>query len=156
MPRNAGWSLRFAAYVVLAALSITGVRAAVTANLPGGTALSVNISSPVDGAVLPEGPVSIVGTASVGTGEPVKNTTLIYVVDVSGSTYLPTGTPGGCPNQNIYDPAGDTTLDCELLAVRQLNRAAVTAGTVKDVAMIAFFRKFGLRDIHQHHVGEGP
>jgi len=137
MSRYAGWIVRVVAVIGVVTLSNMGARA-VTANLPGGTAISVNISSPVDGAVLPEGPVSVLGTASVGTGVPVKNTTLIYVVDVSGSTYQNTGTPGRCPNQNVYDSVGDTTLDCELLAIRELNRAAIAAGTVKDIALIAF------------------
>ncbi len=51
------------------------------------------------------------GTASVGQRAAIANTTLIYIVDVSGSTTEPTGVPGKCPRQNVYDFAPDTTLD---------------------------------------------
>ncbi len=78
------------------------------------------------------------GTAAVGTGAPVANTTLIYIVDVSGSTSEPTGVPNKCPRQNVYDTLQDTTLDCELLAIRDLNAAAITTGTVAKIGLIAF------------------
>jgi len=58
------------------------------------------------------------GTAAVGQGQPVANTTLIYIVDVSGSTANPTGGTS-CPRQNVYDLQANTTLDCELLVQLQ-------------------------------------
>src|SRR4051812_27640287 len=55
-------------------------------NLPGGTAISVAITAPADGTVFQLGdPVPINGTAAVGTGVTVKDTTVIFVIDRSGS-----------------------------------------------------------------------
>ena len=120
------------------ALAFVAGSAGTTTPLPGGTSLDVTITSPADGATLPLGPVVVNGTAAVGTGAPVANTTLIYVVDVSGSTSSPTGVPGKCPRQNVYDGLQDTTLDCELLAIRDLNTAAVATGTIAKIGMIGF------------------
>jgi len=100
MARSVSWLKRLGTGVAVAAIGAAGVRAAQNASLPGGTSISVAVTAPADGAMLPQGPVSVTGTASVGTGQPVANTTLIYIVDVSGSTADPTGTPGRCPNQN--------------------------------------------------------
>jgi PKD repeat protein len=108
------------------------------AGLPGGTPITVSITAPADNATLPAAPFDVTGTASVGVGAPVANTTLIYVVDVSGSTATGTGTPGRCPRQNVYDTTADTTLDCELLAVRDLNAAAIATGTVAKIGFVAF------------------
>ena len=126
----------FAALV--GALALVAGAGGATTPLPGGTSLDVTITSPSDGAVLPQAPVTVTGTAAVGTGAPVANTTLIYIVDVSGSTSEPTGVPNKCPRQNVYDTLQDTTLDCELLAIRDLNAAAITTGTVAKVGLIAF------------------
>ena len=122
------------------ALAFVAVSGGATSSLPGGTALDVTITSPSGGSTIPQAPVTVSGTASVATGAPVANTTLIYVVDVSGSTYEATApaNAGKCPNQNVYDTRQDTTLDCELLAIRDLNAAAVSTGTVKQIGMIAF------------------
>ena len=46
--------------------------------------------------------------------------------------------PNKCPRQNVYDALQDTTLDCELLAIRDLNAAAITTGTVAKIGLIAF------------------
>jgi hypothetical protein len=58
----------------------------VSGNLPGGTNIAVSIDTPADGAVRSPGPVTINGTASVGQGQPVPSTALVYVLDVSNST----------------------------------------------------------------------
>ena len=108
------------------------------AGLPGGTPITSSITAPADDATLPAAPFAVTGTASVGVGAPVADTTLIYIVDVSGSTTTPTGSTGRCPRQNVYDSTADTTLDCELLAVRDLNQAAIATGTVAKIGFIAF------------------
>lgn len=125
---------------LVCALALVAGAGGTTTPLPGGTSLDVTITSPSDGATLPLAPVTVTGTAAVGTGAPVANTTLIYIVDVSGSTYEPTGAAnaGKCPRQNVYDTAPDTTLDCELLAIRDLNAAAIATGTVAKIGLIAF------------------
>lgn len=117
----------------LLALAIGGA----AANLPAGTSIDAAVSSPADHAVLPLAPLTIHGTASVGVGLPVANTTLIYIVDVSGSTSTSTGGTA-CPRQNVYDALSDTTLDCELLAVRALNAQAISTGTIAKIGFIAF------------------
>ncbi len=98
---------------------------AVDGNLPGGTAISVAINSPANGAVLPPGPVTVTGTASVGTGVPVANTSLIYVIDVSAST----GSPGA--------PSCGTILECEKAAALALSAEALD-GTVGETGLAAF------------------
>jgi trimeric autotransporter adhesin len=127
-----------AALAAVAALLLVATAAGAGATLPGGTSLDVTISSPGNGSTLPDAPVTVTGTAAIGKGTPVADTTLIYVVDVSGSTNETTGDTGACPKQNVYDSLADTTLDCELLAIRDLNQAAIASGTIAQIGMIAF------------------
>ncbi len=127
----------FFGLVALGAAVLVAVAASATGNLPGGTSIEAAVSSPADHALLPDAPFTAHGTAAVGQGQAVANTTLIYIVDVSGSTSAPTGGTS-CPRQNVYDLQANTTLDCELLAVRDLNAAAITTGTVAKIGFIAF------------------
>ncbi len=127
-------------YFALAALSavvLVSVAAGATGNLPGGTSIEAAVTFPADHALLPDAPFTATGTAAVGQGHAVANTTLIYIVDVSGSTVASTGGTS-CPRQNVYDLQANTTLDCELLAVRDLNAAAIATGTVAKIGFIAF------------------
>ena len=121
-----------------AILTFAVASGATTASLPGGTAITVSISSPADNSTLPDAPFTVTGSASVGVGVAVPDTTLVYIVDISGSTSSSDGTPSRCPRQNVYDSLADTTLDCELLAVRDLNHAAILTGTVAKIGMIGF------------------
>ncbi len=121
-----------------AVLTLAVAGGATTASLPGGTAITVSIGSPADNSTLPNAPFTVTGSASVGVGVAVPDTTLVYIVDISGSTSSSDGTPGRCPRQNVYDSLADTTLDCELLAVRKLNQAAILTGTVAKIGMIGF------------------
>ena len=122
-----------AAIAVMVALA--GLQAA-SDTLPGGSAISVQILSPANGAVVPEGPVAVSGTASVGEGVPVPNTLLVYVIDLSGSTVNPVaGTL--CGNQNA-DGEVNRIIDCEIAAAKALNNAAVAAGTVFEIGAVGF------------------
>ena len=123
--------------VAAVAASLLLVVAGGAATLPGGTSIEAAVTGLTDHQVLPDAPLTIHGTASVGVGQAVANTTLIYIVDVSGSTANPTG-GSACPNQNVYDLISNTTLDCELLAVRDLNAAAIATGTVAKIGLIGF------------------
>jgi hypothetical protein len=114
----------FTALVAASVLVATPVFAA-EGNLPGGTNIAVTIAAPADGAVVPPGPVTVTGTASVGTGVPVANTSLIYVLDASSST----GNPGA--------PSCGNILQCEIAAGLALNAQAQT-GAIGDVGMAAF------------------
>jgi hypothetical protein len=46
--------------------------------------------------------------------------------------------PSGARGRHVYDSTSDTTLDCELLAVRDLNGAAIATGTVAKIGFVAF------------------
>jgi trimeric autotransporter adhesin len=120
------------AYVPASAHPING-------NLPGGTSISVSIDNPVDGAVRPPGVVIVNGTASVGQGQPVPSTALIYVLDVSNSTATPV--QAGCGGDQNLDGDFDNILDCEVLAARTLNDEALSpgaTGTIPQVGAAAF------------------
>lgn len=123
-----------AAAAMVAAL--VGILAATAGSLPGGSAISVQITAPPDGAVVPEGPVALAGSASVGEGLPVANTLLVYVLDLSGST---SGSVSGtvCGSQNS-DGISNQIIDCEIAAAKALNAAAVNAGTVLEIAAVGF------------------
>ncbi|GIH10512.1 hypothetical protein Rhe02_85790 [Rhizocola hellebori] len=98
---------------------------AVDGNLPGGTSISVAIATPANGAVFPPGPVTVTGTASVGVGVPVANTSLVYVIDVSGST------------ESFGAPSCGTILQCEIAAALALNNEAQD-GSVGEVGAVVF------------------
>jgi hypothetical protein len=127
---------------MLATLVVNAIPAnahTVNGNLPGGTSIAVSINTPADGAVLPPGPVTVSGTASVGQGQPVPSTALIYVLDVSASTG--TVVPAGCSGDQNGDGLLNTIIDCEVLAAKTLNNEALspgTAGTIPQVGVAAF------------------
>jgi trimeric autotransporter adhesin len=111
----------------------------VNGNLPGGTSITVSIDAPADGSVRPPGVVTVNGTASVGQGQPVPSTALVYVLDVSNSTQTPV--QAGCGGDQNNDGDADNILDCEVLAARTLNDEALspgTAGTIPEVGAAAF------------------
>ena len=124
-----------ATLVAVLTLLIPSSAGAAGANLPGGTAISVDITSPADGALRVAGlanPVS--GTASIGEGLAAADTTLVSVIDVSGSTSVPGG-PCGNPNA---DSAVNTILDCEIGAVTGLHASADGVGTIDEVGIAVF------------------
>ena len=136
----------------IASLALAGALAAAPAatadtsndNLPGGTSITAGISAPADGALIasPPGDVSLSGTASIGQGVPVADTTLIYVVDRSGST----ANPNGCGGNQNGDSAANTVLDCEIAAGRALNQQAIAAGTVGQVGAVFFDSNAQIQD----------
>jgi hypothetical protein len=115
-----------------------------SANLPGGTSIEVGITSPADHALIasPPGNVQLSGTASVGQGVPVANTTLVYVVDRSGST----ASTNGCGANQNGDGVSNSVLDCEIAAARALNAQAIAAGTVGQVGAVFFDSAAQVRD----------
>lgn len=124
-----------AALAALSAVVAMAVPAhAADGNLPGGTSISVAINSPANGAVRP-GPVTVTGTAAIGAGQVSADTSLTYVVDVSGSTTKP-GT--GCGGDQNGDTQANTILDCEIAAAKTLNDQAATLGTVGDIGAAVF------------------
>jgi trimeric autotransporter adhesin len=103
-------------------------------NLPGGTAITVGITSPADGAVFQLGdPVPISGTASVATGVAIQDTTVVFVIDRSGSMGLDAGV-------DCDGVAGnETRLECVQAAVVAANAAAAAAGSAVDLVGIVSF-----------------
>ncbi|MCT2583589.1 choice-of-anchor P family protein [Actinophytocola gossypii] len=124
----------------MAVVAVTGLfggtAVAVDGQLPGGTTISVTIDSPADGTVVPRGPVTVEGTASVGEAAVVKDTALTYVVDVSGST------AASC------DGAGRNVLQCEVQASQALNAiAADPDGPVGTVGAVIFGSSAAVADV---------
>ncbi len=98
---------------------------AANGTLPGGTAISVAITSPTAGAAIVAGaPLTVTGTASVAEGVALKNTDLVFVLDTSGSTGLSSGGVPGC----------NTILACEKQAVRDL--VAIANGPRSPIARV--------------------
>ena len=122
--------------LLLGALALVGGAAAdnEVGALPGGTSIEVAIVNPAHNSVVNGPAVPVTGTAAVGQGQPVPNTALIYVIDVSGSTDF----PGGCGGDQNGDGDADFILDCEIAAARALNQVAITNGTVLDVGVVVF------------------
>lgn len=120
--------------LAFAVLALAGAAGATDGVLPGGTSISVDIVSPPDLADVNGPDVTVDGTASVGQGVAVPNTTLVYVIDVSGST----DQSGGCGGDQNGDGNADFILDCEIAAAKATNQSAITAGTVLDVGTVAF------------------
>ncbi len=118
---------------------------ATESNLPGGTSISVDITSPADGTLVayPPGDVALSGTAAVGEGLPLPNSAIVYVVDVSGSTSALVGC-GGNPNG---DADTNSILDCEIAAASSLNATAASLGTVGDVGLAAFGESSAAADV---------
>ncbi|MCS7477632.1 hypothetical protein ACFFQW_46030 [Umezawaea endophytica] len=140
---------RVAVVIVVAAALLTSPRVVVAhdvgANLPGGTSIAVSVDTPVNGTVLPPGPVAVAGTASIGVGQPVASTGLVYVLDVSGSTDNPAIT--GCGGDQNGDEAPDRVLDCEIAAARALNGRAADARTVGGVGAVVFASEGATADV---------
>ncbi|GAI25618.1 unnamed protein product [marine sediment metagenome] len=131
-------------------LSVTPVLAYTAGYLPGDTAIEVDNTEPEDGDVyyIPAGETAIdimdTGTAAVGEGVAIPDTTLIYILDASGSTAEYSGGTvcGEQQTHDLYDtPPGSGSnqiIDCEILAAINLNDMAVSLGSIDEVAMIMF------------------
>jgi len=121
--------------VVLMLTTILSASAA-DSNLPGGTSISVEVTTPTEGAVIPEADATIAlgGTASIGEGAAVANTLVVYVLDVSGST---TGS-SGCGGNLNNDAYTNSILDCEIASAIALNQEAAALGTVGEVGVVVF------------------
>lgn len=143
-----GASAHALAGITLAALlAIAPAAAAGTTNgnLPGGTSISVAIDAPAADALVaaPPGDVSVSGSAAVGQGVPIADTTIVYVVDTSGSTT----SGGGCGGNQNGDGGSNTVLDCEIAAARTLNQQAISAGTVGQVGAVFFSAGASIQDV---------
>jgi hypothetical protein len=78
---------RLGAGLVAAVLVVAGgvPAGAVDGTLPGGIGITVDIEMPLPDTVIPKGTTTVVGTASIGTKTAPPRTSLVYVLDSSGS-----------------------------------------------------------------------
>ena len=106
----------------------------VVAPLPSGVACSVEVTTPANGQVLPAAPVGVTGFATVGQAVPIANTSLVYVMDVSGSTE----SFGGCGGDPNGDGSSNTVLDCEITALTGLHDQAIALGTIAQNGVVVF------------------
>lgn len=99
--------------------------------LPGGTSLGATIAG-----LDPSTPDSLrmLGSVDIGEGPPAQNTSLAYVIDVSGSANF----GGGCAGDMNADRRSNTILDCEIAAALELHASVVAAGTVAKVGLVTF------------------
>lgn len=98
--------------------------------LPGGT----SIGAALDGLDGEASGLRVDGSVSIGQGPAAQNTSIAYVIDVSGSAG---GAGGPCGDVNA-DRRSNTILDCELAAALKLQEEVEAAGTVDKVAVITF------------------
>lgn len=131
------FSALFLAFATLAMMS--AATALETDTLPAGTSISVDNTSPVDGDqyLVPLGDttatITDTGTAQVGGGAVPKDTSIVYVIDVSGSTNSSAGVD--CDGDNIID----RRLRCEQVGALAVNTAAADPlSIVHDQAVVAF------------------
>lgn len=128
------------AVLLLGLLStVTALADEETDTLPGGTGITVAIDSPADGDLIaaPGGVVPVSGTASVGEGTPVKDTTLVFVMDRSGSMTLSAGV-------DCDGVAGnDSRATCQQEGVAIANQAAADAQSAVGLVGLASFASGG-------------
>lgn len=111
--------------------------------LPSGVLISVEVSTPTDGAELLQGPVQVTGFATLGETPPVSPTTLAYVIDVSGSTRSLNGCGGNLNADFLYS----SILDCEIAALLSVNNMVIDTETVTDVGVAVFGSSGATADI---------
>lgn len=97
-------------------------------SLPGGTALTVTISSPAPGTQLYPGLIEIKGNAEIAHLAPPKDTTLLFVVDRSGSMAEDAETD--CDG----DGESDSRYKCVEIAVK--NTYAAASSSSSNVALV--------------------
>ncbi|HEY0639430.1 MAG TPA: PKD domain-containing protein [Pseudonocardiaceae bacterium] len=112
-----------------------------TGALPGGTSLGVRVAGLDPDA--PAGELRLTGQAEIGQGPAVTNTSVAYVVDVSGST----NDIVNCGGDANGDRRSGTVLDCEVAAVIALHEEVVASGTVAKVGLISFNTGASARDL---------
>ena len=97
--------------------------------LPGGTSIGASI-----GGLDPDVPgLRVKAGVDLGQGPAAQNTSIAYVLDVSGSTG-----GAGCGGDVNRDNRNNTILDCEIAAAIKLHEEIAAAGTVDKVAVVRF------------------
>lgn len=121
-------------------LASSGVALGADGRLPGGTPLSVSAKVTQRSSQLGrDRRATVSGIVSLGRGRTPRRTTLLYVIDISGSTAELAG--GNCgPDQNASDPESieDEIIDCEIASAIKLNDVAATKSSIDRVGLVAF------------------
>ncbi|HKJ57241.1 MAG TPA: VWA domain-containing protein, partial [Nitriliruptoraceae bacterium] len=132
------------ALAAAAVLLMPQMASAADSTLPGGTSISIDNTSPTDGdeflVPLSDATLDITdeGTAQVGAAEVVKDTSLVFVMDTSGSTGASSGVD--CDGGGI-----DTVLQCEKVGALVANSAAAdTFSAIANAAVVQFATGAGI------------
>ena len=130
--------------VALASVGVAQAANPGTNTTTTGQALNIEIVTPTDGAQVPlSAPLAVDGLTSLGS-LPTAQASIVYMVDVSGSTASPSGLD--CNNDGVVDAGDDfvpgdssvgTTLDCEVGGIIALNNSLQSNSDV-NVAVVAF------------------
>jgi len=80
--------------------------------------------------------VKFSGTAEAKLSSVSQDTSIVFVVDRSGSTCDATSL--GCSSDVIFDSSYDDILDCEIAAVLDMVNKLQTEGTVEQVGLVSF------------------
>jgi trimeric autotransporter adhesin len=131
--------------VTALALAMLTAQAAIgaTGNLPGGTAIEVTIDDPAEDLVIEVEDeddlvdLTVTGTAEVGGAAVVKNTTLIYILDRSGS--MRSGAGVDCTG----DASNDARLVCQAEAVAFVNSLAADPASPVGLTGIGAYASTG-------------
>lgn len=137
--RKASRWLTASAVIAAALLSAQPALGLTVGALPGGTSISVDNTAPANGQTLliplgqPTRDVTDSGTAAVGAATVVKDTTIVYVMDVSDSMNMSAGVD--CTGDGV----NDSRLVCEKQGVIAANAAARAATSSVDQVGLASF-----------------
>ncbi len=112
------------------------------AELTAQTQVTIKITSPVDGATVePDAPLEVEGTVTIGVlGTGVS---IVYVVDVSGSTG---GDVGDCNGDGVENAADDLNgdgqegeiIDCEIAGVQELESQLAGINASIETGLVSF------------------
>jgi len=117
-------------------------------SLAGGTELELFVSEPKDCSVIIAEPggegaiITFTGTTETRLStKPVKDTSMVFVIDRSGSTC--DAKQLGCVSNENYDMQYDDVLDCEIAAILDLVSKIRDEGTVSQIGLISFRHALG-------------
>jgi len=113
--------------------------------IAGGAELEHNVAYPEQCAVYVAEPygagadVSLTGTAEIRGGPVLKDTSIVFVIDRSG-TMCDIKTPHGlgCSSDENFDLHFDDQLDCEIAAVLDMVTKVRAEGTVAQIGLVSF------------------
>ena len=146
--RRPRMAMAFSAATLLVAFSVGVASAFHQVSLPGGTPLTVDNTSPVNGDEfnVPGTTIDITdaGQATIGAGAPV---TAVYTVDTSGSMNVNAGVD--CTG----DAVNDTRLECAQAGVSSANESAANSASPIQLTGLASFADGG--STHDVDLGTG-